>query len=162
MIRKANDKDFEQLVYVDGNSGLPFYEQKPEYKKGIAKWLKPLFENTVNEFYVYEENKKIVGFVALKKDFSAPNSCELELLAVLKEEHGKGIGKTLTQFIEKRAEELKFERIFLYTGEDNIPAQHFYVKNCYKKINEFPEYYSWGDTAVLYGKKLKENVPKTN
>ncbi len=162
MIRKANDIDFERLVYVDANNGHIFYEKKPTWKKGIAKWLKPLFENTTNEFYVYEENKKMAGFVALKKDFSAPNSCELELLAVLKEKHGKSIGRRLTKFIEKRAEELNFDRIFLYTGEDNIPAQQFYQKNGYKKINEFPKYYSWGDTAVLYGKRLKKDVPKTN
>ncbi len=162
MIRKSNDKDFEQLVYVDTNSGLPFYEKKPEYKKGIAKWLKPLFENPINEFYVYEENGKIVGFIALKKDFPVHNSGELLLLAVLKEEHGKGIGRTLTKFIEKRAEELNFDRIFLYTGEDNIKAQQFYQRNGYKKINEFPGYYSWGDTAILYGKGIKQNVPPTN
>ncbi len=161
VIRKATSEDFEQLVYIDANSGHPIYEKNPENKKGIKNWLKPITENPLNEFYIFEKedqkiNKtKIIGTVALKKDFPVHNSCELKYIAVLKKEHGTEVSDKLLNFAEKRATELNFERIFLYTGLDNVVAQSFYKRNNYQKINEFPGYYSWGDTAILYGKKLK-------
>ena len=33
---------------------------------------------------------------------------------------------------------------------------HFYEKLDYKKINEFPNYYGTGDTAILFGKWLEQ------
>lgn len=155
MIRKAEKEDFDQLVYLDANSGHIFYEKKPEWKKGIPKWFRGMFDNKNNDFRVFEKENKIIGSVGLDKDFSVHNSCAIIFLSVLKEEHGKGIGRELAQFIEKKAKELGFERIFLYTGDDNVGAQKFYEKLNYKKINEFPGYYSWGQTAFLYGKGLK-------
>ena len=154
MIRKTKEDDFEQLVYLDANSGHIFYEKKPEWKKGISEWFRGMFDNINNDFYVYEEDGKIVGAIGLDKDFPIHNSCGIIFLAVLKEEHRKGIGKKLVQFIENKAKENGNERIFLYTGDDNTSAQGFYLKLGYEKINEFPGYYSWGQTAFLYGKKL--------
>ena len=114
-----------------------------------------MFDNQNNDFYVNEENGKIVAAIGLDKDFPVHNSCGIIFLAVLKEEHGKGIGRELVQFIENKAKKLGSERIFLYTADDNLDAQKFYGKLGYEKINEFPGYYSWGQTAFLYGKGLK-------
>lgn len=155
MIRKAVNDDFEQLVYLDANSGHIFYEKNPNRKKGIPKWFRGMFDNQNNDFYVNEENGKIVAAIGLDKDFPVHNSCGIIFLAVLKEEHGKGIGRELVQFIENKAKKLGSERIFLYTADDNLDAQKFYGKLGYEKINEFPGYYSWGQTAFLYGKGLK-------
>ena len=155
-IRKAKELDFEQLVYLDANSGHIFYEKNPKYKDGIPKWFRGMFDNKNNYFYVYEENNKLIGAVGVDRDFPVHNSCGIIFLAVLKEEHGKGIGKKLVQHIEEKAKELGFERIFLYTSDDNVDAQKFYEKLDYKKINEFLGYYSWGQTAYLYGKWLKK------
>ncbi|MBT4651784.1 GNAT family N-acetyltransferase [Candidatus Woesearchaeota archaeon] len=155
MIRNAQEEDFELLVDLDANSGHVFYENNPNWKKGIPEWFRGMFDNNNNDFYIYEENEKIVGAIGLDKDFPVPNSCGIIFLAVLKEEHGKGIGGKLVQFLEEKAKGSGFERIFLYTSDDNVDAQGFYNKRGYAKINEFPGYYGWGQTAFLYGKRLK-------
>ncbi len=174
MIRQAKSNDFESILKIEKNSAHPFYEKYPQRKKGIAKWLKRRFSKKDNEFYVYvdEDNisnpdnnnnddfqnsdDKIIAYVAFKKNFSAPDSCEIICLSVLKEKQNQGIGRKMTKFIEMRAKELNFKRIFLYTGKENVNAQHFYEKLNYKKINEFPDFYGCGDTAILYGKLLKD------
>ena len=154
MIRKAKENDFEQLVFLDTNSGHIFYEKNPEWKKGILEWFRGMFDNLNNDFYVYEKNGQIIAAIGLDKDFPVHNSCGIIFLAVLKEEHSKGMGRKLVQFIEDKAKQIGYERIFLYTSDDNMAAQKFYEKLGYKKINEFPGYYSWGQTAFLYGKSL--------
>lgn len=154
-IRKYEEKDFDQLVFLDTNSGHIFYEKNPRWKKGVPKWMKKMLRKINTEYYVFEEDNHIFGAVGLIKEFSPHNSCEMVYLAVLKEKHGQGTGGKLVDFIEERARKLGFERIFLYTGFDNVSAQNFYLKKNYQKINEFPKYYSWGETAFLYGKKLQ-------
>ena len=155
MIRKAEEEDFESILYLEVNSNHPFYEIHPKRRKGIPVWLKRRFNETNNEFYVYEKEKKVIGYVALKKEFPAPNSGEIICLSVSIEKQRKGIGKELMDFAEKRLEKLGFTRSFLYTGKENPKAQKFYEKLGYKKINEFPNYYGAGDIAFLYGKRLK-------
>ncbi|MBU0459706.1 MAG: GNAT family N-acetyltransferase [Nanoarchaeota archaeon] len=155
MIRKATEEDLDKIIFLDLNSDHIFYKKNPNFKKGVPKWMKEKFNEKNKEVYVYEKKNTIIGAAFLKKSFSVYNSCEIDYLAVLKSEQGQGIGKKLIEFIEKKAQELGFERIFIYTGLDNLKAHRFYEKNNYKKINEFPGYYSWGDTAVLFGKKLK-------
>jgi ribosomal protein S18 acetylase RimI-like enzyme len=156
MIRKAEEKDFENILSLEMNSNHPFYEIHTERRKGIPVWLKRRFNESNNEFYVYEKEGKIIGYVALKKEFPAPNSGEIICLNVSVEEQRKGIGKELMGFAEKRIEELGFTRSFLYTGKENPRAQNFYEKLGYEKINEFPDYYGTGDVAFLYGKWLKK------
>ena len=156
MIRKAKEEDFEQILVAELESGHPLNEKFKATKESITEFLEPAFKEEINDFYVFEEKNKILGFISLKKIFSTYKSCEINYLAVRKDNHRQGIGRNLVDFIEEKAKELDFERIFLYTGEDNIQAQKFYEKNNYQKINEFPGWYSWGDTAFLYGKWLKE------
>ena len=61
------------------------------------------------------------------------------------------------KYAEEWARKKGFRKICLYTDETNKKARGFYKHLGYKKINEFPEYYSFekDNTAVLYGKKLK-------
>ena len=153
MIRKAKENNFESILNVEKNSGHPFYEKYPKRKEGIPAWLKRRFSEKNNEFYVYVK-KEIIAYIALKKEFPAPNSGEIICLSVLTKEQKKGIGKELVKFAEKRLEKLGFTRVFLYTGKENNNAQKFYEKLDYKKINEFPNYYGTGDTAILFGKIL--------
>lgn len=156
MIRKATEDDFESILNIEINSNHPFYEKYPKRRKGIPVWLKRKFSEPNNEFYVYETSE-IIAYIALKKEFPAPDSGEIICLSVLTKEQRKGIGKKLVLFAEKRLKQLGFTRFFLYTGKENSKAQRFYEKLGYKKINEFPGYYSTGDTAVLFGKWLKKN-----
>ena len=62
----------------------------------------------------------------------------------------------LLGFIEQYAKKKKFRAIYLYTHpirKNN--AIRLYKKEGYKKINEFAGYYSNGNKALLFGKKLK-------
>ena len=156
MIRKAQEEDLDEIISLEMNSSHPFYEIYPERRKGIPIWVTRRFNESNNEFFVYEKNNVVIGYVGLKKEFPAPESGEIITLTVSIEEQRKGIGKELMDFAEKRLEELGFGRSFLYTGKENPRAQSFYGKLGYKKINEFPDYYGTGDVAFLYGKWLKK------
>ena len=107
--------------------------------------------DTRYEIYRIEKS----AFIILKKEFQAFNSCEIEWLVVSQKNQRSGIGEKLAIFVEKKAKELKFKKIYLYTSPRHMNAVKFYKKNGYSKINEFPDYYSNGERSILFGKVLK-------
>jgi ribosomal protein S18 acetylase RimI-like enzyme len=150
-IKKANIKDSVLIAKINHSSG-----DKIDKILGITeKWVANLFNNLIKdknyEIYLYENS----GVVALKKEFNGFNNCEIYWLTVDKKDHRKGIGKELLQFVENRAKKLKFKGIYIYTHPIHKVAIRFYKKMNYKKINEFPNYYSNGDKSILFGKVLR-------
>ena len=153
---KFLDKKTETYVFVERNMGV----KKTKYaKNGIIAPIscRADIKNICDHKKPVGSLISIAGAITLKKDFSVHNSCEITVLAIDKRFHRRGIGSKLLRFVEERASKLGFERIFLYTSlEGNKGARKFYEKIGYKKINVFPGWYSWGDDAVLYGKRLRK------
>ena len=150
-IRKAIVKDAALIAKINMGSGDPV-----DKILGITEsWVKNSFKKLLNdkryEAFLYEDK----GVAVLKKEFSGFGNCELYWLTVDKKYQGEGIGKKLVHFIEARARKLKFRGIYLYTHPIHKPATKFYKKLGFKKINEFPNYYSNGDKSILFGKMLR-------
>ncbi len=150
-IRKAIVKDAALIAKINKGSGDPV-----DKILGITEsWVKNSFKKLLNdkryEAFLYEDK----GVAVLKKEFSGFGNCELYWLTVDKKYQGEGIGKKLVHFIEAHARKLKFRGIYLYTHPIHKPTTKFYKKLGFKKINEFPNYYSNGDKSILFGKMLR-------
>lgn len=150
-IRKATVKNAALIARINSLSGDPV-----DKILGIKEsWIRNSFKKSLHdkrfEAFLFEDK----GVAVLKKDFSGFNNCELDWLTVDKKYQGKGIGKKLVNFVEARARKLKFRGIYTYTHPIHKPAMKFYKKLGFKKINEFPDYYSNGDKSILFGKLLK-------
>ena len=68
-----------------------------------AELKEQLTEN--REFYIYANNGKIIGFIAIEKS-STPDTFYIEKLAVLPDCRHLGIGRQLMDFASNRIEEL--------------------------------------------------------
>lgn len=66
----------------------------------------------------------------------------------------KGIGELILRTLEKQAENLGYEEIWLETRAANVQACGFYQKNGYYKIENFGKYVGRHE-AICFGKKLK-------
>jgi ribosomal protein S18 acetylase RimI-like enzyme len=151
MIRKATIKDITLPGEIDRVNGDAVNKKIGLTKTEVTKHFRTLLKNKKYELYVFKDK----GFIALKKSFSGFNNCEIEWLNVDKKFWRQGIAKKLVKFVEQRAKKLKFRGIYAYSHEIRKGAHKFYKKIGYKKINEFPKYYSNGDTSYLFGKMLK-------
>jgi len=151
MIIKLNRRHLEQLVQIDYES-----EHQNDREHHIKQTKKELIERFKQEqFYGYKDG--ILKGYATLKPFSGYKHCEIYWLAVRKQYQGQGIGTKLLKFLEQKAKQQGFRKVFVYTGKNMIRTRQFYEKNGYKFVNEFPEYYGYTEgntTAVLYGKKL--------
>lgn len=142
-IRKATKRDFNEIFKIIKKE----YGKKPYYEK----WTKQNALRTLDyysnwgEIYVAEENKAVIGFMVIHKEFynNGPD-LHVKELAVKSVFQGKGIGKALMQKAEEYARKIKASQIYLSTSLD-APAFQFY-----KKIGYVPS-----KRTVFLGKKLK-------
>ena len=151
-IKKAALKDIKLLVKMHRESQDPLDKILGTTNGDIKKEFYDLMKNKKAEYFLCEDK----GLICFKPDFPGYRNCEVYWLVVSKKYQRKGIGTILLKFIEKYAKKKKFRAIYLYTHpirENN--AIKLYKKEGYKKINEFPNYYSNGDKSLLFGKRLK-------
>ncbi len=104
VLRKARIRDAEEIQFLIN-----------EYAKQglmLPKTLQNLYED-IREFWVYEEEGKIVGTCALKIFWD--NLAEIRSLAVSPGHTGRGIGTALVKAALKEARELEIEKVFTLT-----------------------------------------------
>jgi len=108
MIRKAKIEDIKQI------QNLINYFAKLDLM--LPRSLNELYEN-LRDFWVAEENKKIVGCCALH--ISWIDYVEIKSLAVLSRFQRKGIGRELVNACINEARTLGAKRIFVLTYKPN-------------------------------------------
>jgi ribosomal protein S18 acetylase RimI-like enzyme len=88
-----------------------------------------LIEN--REFYSYEDNGKIVGFVAIEKSFNEQDTFYIEKLAVIPNDRHQGIGRRLIDFASKRITQLGGKRISIALINANAVLKNWYLQQGY-------------------------------
>ena len=125
MLRRANVKDAQAIFKILQEYAI----------KGILlpRSLNSIYEN-IRDFFVYEENGKIVGIGSLHVYWE--DLAEIKSLAVLEEYQHKGIGKQIVQKCIEDAKNLGLKKVFALT----------YVPEFFKKLgfkeadkSEFPQ-----------------------
>lgn len=104
MIRKARIKDIKQIQSLINT----FAKQELM----LPRSLNELYEN-LRDFWVFEDNKRIVGCCALHVCWQ--DLVEIKSLAVAKDRQRKGISKQLLVACIKEAKELQAKKIFVLT-----------------------------------------------
>lgn len=140
-IRKAKKKDFNEIAKIlMKESAKPPYNER--YNMKIA--FREVNNFSKDEFYVAENQKNILGFIASSIASDNKEKSYINELWIKPEYQGKGIGKALVNFIEDFYKKKGIKIIRLLTKK-NSKAFGFY-----KKIN-YKEYKS----LVFMDKKLK-------
>jgi amino-acid N-acetyltransferase len=112
MIRKAQISDVKDIQKI-----LTFYATRGEM---LSRSLSELYE-CVRDFYVYEENGRLLGACALHIIWD--NLAELRSVAVAEEAGRKGVGSTLVKACLDEASELGLQRVFCLTYKPDFFAR---------------------------------------
>ncbi|MFA5763260.1 MAG: GNAT family N-acetyltransferase [archaeon] len=155
-IIKVNQRSIKSLLKVDEEANHQATGNLSSKEK--LKSLKKRFDDGYELFYAYKRNNEIIAYITLKPFFPGHNHCEVYWLNVKKNYQCEGVGTKLIKYIENLAKQMQFRKVCVYTGKTMGLTRHFYEKNNFKLINEFPDYYGFptgNRTAVLYVKDLK-------
>ena len=121
MIRKASIRDarqIQELINVYASKNLMLFRS-----------LNEIYE-FIRDYWIYEENKKIIACCALHM-VGWKSLSEIKSLAVAKKRQKKGIGKKLVEICLKEAKELKSKQVFALTY---VPD--FFRKLGFKRISK--------------------------
>ena len=125
MIRKHTEQDLEQIINVwDKSSSLAHPFLNSTFVEKVKSDMTNLYIPN-SETWVYEIDNSIVGFISMLDN-------EIGGLFVLPDNHAKGIGTRLVDFIKKEHSDLEVE-VF----EKNHIGRAFYDKYGFKKIKNY-------------------------
>lgn len=145
IIRKASQKDMDDLAYIEINSGYKF--------RGLIKIeeeIKRIKEDFNKGCHFFIERGKRAYASVLFKD----SICHADYLSVIKSEHGKGWGKLFMRFIEEKARKEKCKKITLEVNSKNKIAIGLYKKIGYSTVGV--------KEKVNYGKKVTKYIMEKN
>jgi putative acetyltransferase len=135
MIRKREEKHNNEIInvwYEASSLAHPFLEA--DFVEKAKKDLRDIYiPNT--ETWVYEDNNAVIGFISMLGN-------EIGGLFVLPNNHFKGIGTQLVNFIKESQSELDVE-VF----EKNAIGRAFYEKYGFAQINKY--YHTESKNEVL-------------
>lgn len=104
MLRKATIADIKQIQLLINSFS------KDDLM--LPRSLNELYEN-IRDFWVWEENKKIIGCAALH--IAWEDLAEIKSLAVHRDWQGRGIGKDLVSICIREAKDLGAKKVFVLT-----------------------------------------------
>ena len=148
-ISLANVSDVD---FIGQLSGKVFNIYGP-YDELVPQWFESGFTMTI----IAVMAEKPVGFAMigqLYKEQDLHDVSELMAIAVEPEKQKMGIGKMLIREVEKKASELKLQRMFLHTAVENLSAQRLFAECGYQKGGIKSGFYPAGQDAVLMSKNL--------
>lgn len=140
-IRKAKKEDFKEIaeILMKESSKKPYNE-----KYTLETTLKAINKFAKDELYIATNEKEIIGFIASNITTDNKKKACIEELWLRPIYQGKGIGKSLVQFIEEKYKK-KGVNIIRLVSKKNSKAFGFYKKIKYKEYKEL----------VFMEKKLK-------
>ena len=97
--------------------------------------LSHFYSLTGRVYYVLVRNCNIIGGIGLAEFVDLPHCCELQKLYLDDVAKGHGFGYQMIHFIEERAWEYGYRRIYLETHTNLQAAIHIYMKSGYTEIH---------------------------
>ena len=123
MIRKLQNAYIDRVadIWLDANLRAHSFIS-PQYWKGNFETVKKMLPQA--EVYVYENDRKIWGFIGLNGEY-------IEGIFVSGEMQSRGIGKRLLDFVKTKKTELR-----LNVYQKNMRAIRFYQREGFKILRE--------------------------
>jgi len=156
-VRKVQKKDKSRM-----NEVLDGIYKKGLFKKEEVECALELLEAHLNNSTDYEhvccvnEDDVFLGYSCYGKVPLTDAVYDLYWIAVDVNEHNKGIGKKIMEYIEKDLKSRKARKLLIETSSQKIyePTRMFYIKLNYKEVSRIKDFYSSGDDRVTYEKLL--------
>lgn len=143
MIRHANHHDIDAIMAIDAAVLKTNWQAKLYLESMVLK---------DTEFYVYEEDAQVKGFLMYR---NIGGDFEIIQIAIVQEKHHQGIGTNLIEMMIHEAIKSDVEYIYLEVHFENAQAYNFYKRFGFTKIHTRKNYYGPNEDAYVMRKDLK-------
>lgn len=129
-IRELHSEDYEAVYKFIVNE----MQHSEVSFKDMSESLDSMKANDSYLLYVAEHNNQVIGFVSAVKLFGCIDNCYIDITCLVVSQHfqGKGIGKSLLEFVESIGHTYKIKNFSIISGLHRKEAHDFYKKNGYE------------------------------
>jgi ribosomal-protein-alanine N-acetyltransferase len=145
-LRDVRSEDLETLYGIDQACFAPGISYSREA-------LSEFIGNRRSRTWVAEEKGEVVGFLIAERQ--ANKAAHIVTIDVVESWRRRSVGSLLMDAAENWAREQKLVLVYLEAAENNVPARGFYEARGYRKVDQVPNYYSDGASALIMLKWLK-------
>ena len=156
MITAAEPKDGPEILAISADVEV-FNEAEIEAVGELWRdYLNRGAETSGYYFLVFREQEHVRGYACYGPRALTESTYDLYWIAVARQQHGKGVGKTLIRFVEEEVRKLGGRLIVIETsGLDKYkPTRGFYNTAGYTLEATLRDFYRDGDDLVIYTKHL--------
>ena len=142
-VNKESKQNLINLAIQSGQFSRYKIDKKLNHKFELmyTHWIeKSIKRELADEVFAFKNKKKIYGMVVVKK---SPNSAEITLIAVNKENQNIGVGRKLVESVENWAFNKSLKCINVTTQKSNLGACKFYKKNNFVLSDTKYIYHVW-------------------
>ncbi len=153
MIRKIKQVDVEEIERILNK--IPIFSEA-EVKVGmeLVNIAASDIEQTDYNVFVYEEDKKIYGYYCTGRRPLTDAVYDLYWIAADPESKKKGIGRLLLQHAENFVLEKQGRWLLAETSSKQSyeKTRNFYLRNNFSVIAQINDFYTVGDSLIIFGK----------
>jgi len=145
------------MIKVVQKSTLELAGTLAELEKTLftTSWDREIINNKINKgefiYWVYEQDKKIVGYLAIQKTF---NDLHILGIGVLENYRNQSIAKKLTYELISYFETSQFDKILLEVRQSNEIAMNLYQSFGFKQYGIRKNYYVNEDANLFQKEKM--------
>jgi GNAT superfamily N-acetyltransferase len=103
-----------------------------------------------------DEGGRVVGYMSYGPTPLTEGTYDLYWMAVARGEQGRGHGRELVHWLEKKVREAAGRMILIETSSQPKyeKTRRFYIRLNYKEVSRIPDFYRGGDDRITYVKYL--------
>ena len=145
------------MIKVVQKSTLELAGTLAELEKTLftTSWDREIINNKINKgefiYWVYEQDKEIVGYLAIQKTF---NDLHILGIGVLENYRNQSIAKKLTYELISYFETSQFDKILLEVRQSNEIAMNLYQSFGFKQYGIRKNYYVNEDANLFQKEKM--------
>lgn len=155
MLRPITPDDTPELTaLVDGTDFFKPFEV--ETLEEVLNEYHAIYAEQGHVAWGWEEGGKLIGFTYHAPAIMTERAWYLYWIAVEKGQQGRGLGARMLAVVEQDIRSKNGRMLLVETASIPLyePTRRFYEKNGYAQVAVVPDYYSDGDSQVIYQKRL--------
>ncbi len=159
MIRKLKSSDRESIVNIL-NKIKNFNQNDINVALELIDVARNFPAQTDYIIFVYEDEGKVLGYHCIGKRPLTDAVYDLYWIVVDPDASGKGIGKSLIKHAEQLVRDQNGRWILAETSskESYADTRGFYFRNDFSILAEINDFYSLGDSLMIFGKYLSNKT----
>jgi ribosomal protein S18 acetylase RimI-like enzyme len=155
MLRPTTPADTDALVALTAATGF-FKPLELETLREVLDDFHAGNDTPGHRAFVWDEGGALLGYVYYAPEEMTDRTWYLYWIAVARNQQGRGLGRSLLEFVEEDVRGLGGRLLLVETSSTPHyePTRRFYLKHGYTLAATVPDYYADGDGMVVFSKRI--------